>query len=332
MPNVYTRTGDSGDTGLFGGSRVGKDAPRVEAYGTVDEANAAVGLAKAQLPEGELRDTVHHIQQRMFVLAAELASDARGQQTLAGRVDDADVDDLEHVIDRCLAVTGPQRFFVVPGRDPLSAQFHVARTVVRRAERRMLTLSHEEPVRPVLIKYVNRLSDAVYALARLAEHQADLRRIEQIVRGAVAQALQAAPVGDLAVFDLRTAETMAAAAQRRADEIGVPIVFAAVDEAGQLMLLHRMPDSLLVSLDLAQGKAFTAAALRRPTEQLKADAVESGALFGLTASNQGRIVVFGGGLPVFVDGRLAGGIGVSGGAVEQDIDIVGYAMRTAIGG
>ena len=188
MPNVYTRTGDKGDTGLFGGSRVPKQSLRVEAYGTVDEANAALGAAKAMLPAGQWRRRVHDVQQRLFVLAAELASDPEGATILANKINADDITDLEHLIDDCLAVTGPQREFVVPGRDDRSGAFHQARTVVRRAERRVLTLAETEPVRPELITYLNRLSDAVYSLARLAETWRD-EEIERIVRDAVAKVL-----------------------------------------------------------------------------------------------------------------------------------------------
>lgn len=134
MPAIYTRTGDKGDTGLFGGSRVPKQGLRVEAYGSVDEGNAALGFAKSLLPAGSWRERVHAIQQRMFVLAAELASDAQGAQRLGNTIGDADVSTLERLIDDCLEITGPQRAFVVPGRDQTSAAFHTARTVLRRAE------------------------------------------------------------------------------------------------------------------------------------------------------------------------------------------------------
>lgn len=329
MPAVYTRTGDKGATGLFGGSRVSKDDPRVEGYGTLDEANAAIGVAKALLPAGEWRDALHRIQHRMFVVAAELASDEKGQQILAGKVDESDITELEHLIDKCLEFTGPQRFFVVPGRDQASAQLHYARTVVRRAERRIITGGQ---ARPELIKFVNRLSDTVYALARVAETMYTHKRIAEIVRRKVTEAF-AATGGQtsMAAFDLSVAQTMATAALQKADELAVPIVFAAVDAGGNLILLNRQPDSLLVSLDLAIGKAYTATALKQPTSGLKPLATETGPLYGIEASNQGRIVLFGGGEPVFVGGRIAGGVGVSGGTVEEDIEIITHALHAANG-
>jgi ATP:cob(I)alamin adenosyltransferase len=328
MPNVYTRTGDAGLTGLFGGTRVPKQDPEVEAYGTVDEANSAIGEAKAVAMDASVRATLHGIQQRLFVVGAELASDAKGKQILANTISAADVADLESLIDMCLEVTGPQREFVVPGRDVPSAALHRARTVTRRAERRVLTMGETIPVRPELIKYLNRLSDTLYALARLTEHHHDVVTIEQVVRRAVTKYLAgaSAAVGEPARYDLATLKAMAEAAEAKACELGVPIVFAGVDEGGNLMLLHRMADSLLGSIDIAIGKAFTSAAFKLPTAALKDPSTPEGALHGIQNSNGGRVVVFGGGLPVFVDGRIAGGIGVSGGTVEEDECIVTNAI------
>ncbi len=328
MPNVYTRTGDAGLTGLFGGSRVPKQDPGVEGYGTVDEANSAIGEAKAVAMDDSVRATLHGIQQRLFVVAAELASDAKGREILANTVGPADVKDLEDLIDMCQVVTGPQREFVVPGRDVPSAALHRARTVVRRAERRVLTMSETIPVRPELIKYLNRLSDTLYALARLTEHHHDMTMIEQVVRRAVAAALAGVndAAGEPASYDLATLKLMAEAAEAKASELGVPIVFAGVDAGGNLMLLHRMTDSLLGSIDIAIGKAFTSAAFRLPTSALKDASTPSGELHGIQNSNDGRVVVFGGGLPVFIDGRICGGIGVSGGTVEEDVRIVTHAI------
>lgn len=328
MPNIYTRTGDKGQTGLFGGTRIAKQSVEVEAYGTVDEANAAIGAAKA-IADEDTRGALHAIQQRLFVLAAELASDEHGAEILDNKISSVDVVELEQLIDMCLEVTGPQQRFVIPGREPLSAALHQARTVIRRAERRMLTMAEHTPLRPELIRYVNRLSDAVYALARVAEHRHDLARIEDVVRRVVTAELVGQGRSDptlLARYDLAVAKRMADAAEAKAAEIGVPVVFAAVDAGGNLILLHRMADSLLASLDLAVNKAFTAAAFKLPTHALKDQATPTGDLYGIENSNGGRVVVFGGGMPVFVDGTIRGGIGVSGGSVEEDTTIANHAL------
>lgn len=323
---IYTRTGDKGDTGLFGGSRVPKQSLRVEVYGTVDEANAALGAAKAMLPVGPWRLRVHQVQQRLFVLAAELASDEKGAAILAGKVDADDVTDLEHLIDDCLAVAGPQREFVVPGRDARSSAFHQARTVVRRAERRLLSLAETEPVRPEVITYLNRLSDAVHALARLTETWRD-QELEQIVRDAVTKVLGTPSPPEGRRLDLAAAREIAERAEGRARQAGVDVVIVVVDAGGNTMLLHRMDEALLASTDVAQGKAWTAAAFRTTSAAVGELAADGGPAPGLAHSNDGRVVLFGGGIPIFVDDRLAGALGVSGGSIDQDIDIATFALE-----
>ncbi len=332
MPNVYTRTGDRGETGLFGGTRLSKASALVEAYGTIDEANSAIGVAKAHSSDEWLVERLRVIQLKLFVVAAEVASDERGRAILDGRVDDSDVLALEHLIDDCLVVTGPQHAFVVPGREPVSAALHVARTVVRRAERRLLALDGPAAPRPEIIRYLNRLSDAVYALARVVEFRHDQSRIEHIVRAAVRNVTTDAPSdargpGDRPCqLDLAAARVLAAAAEEAGGRRGVPIVVAVVDSGGNLVLLHRMEGSLLGSLDLAIGKAFTAVAFRQATAALGPQARQDAALYGIEASNQGRVVLFGGGEPLIAAGRLVGGIGVSGGTVDDDVTIVTEAL------
>ncbi|WIY84031.1 cob(I)yrinic acid a,c-diamide adenosyltransferase [Propionimicrobium sp. PCR01-08-3] len=338
MAQIYTKTGDKGTTGLFGASRVPKQDVAVEAYGTVDEANSSIGEAKVAATDERAKEQLHEIQRRLFVLGAELASDEKGRAMLIDTIGDADISALEHLIDRCNEITGPQTQFIIPGRDLPSATLHRARTVVRRAERRVLTMSETREVRPELIKYLNRCSDTLYALARVAEHQHDLVEIEKIVRESVQRLLNADQPSDaesvsdgceLDHYDLDLLKQMSEAAEAKAREMGLPMVFAGVDAGGNLMLLHRMQGSLLVSLNTAANKAYTAAAFQQPTADLKDLSAETGPIPGIQNFEDGRVVVFGGGLPIFVDGQLAGGIGVSGGSPDEDSSIVKHALSTA---
>lgn len=170
MANLYTKTGDKGQTSLVGGSRVGKDSPRVDCYGTIDEANSMLGLAYSLTNNAYIKETIHTIQQKLFLLGAELACDENGKDVLADNIlTDSDVAFLENVVDTCTETTGPQREFVIPGVNSASAALHVARTIVRRGERAIIAVSRKEAFRDVLLQYVNRLSDAIYALARLEE-------------------------------------------------------------------------------------------------------------------------------------------------------------------
>jgi cob(I)alamin adenosyltransferase len=164
---LYTKTGDGGTTGLFGGARVGKDDPRVEAYGTVDELNATIGVARAlEVSEG-IDALLAQIQDDLFVVGAELASAPGKEDRLRMRlVDDEDVARLERAIDDAEEQLEPLKRFVLPGGDRGAAALHLARTVCRRAERRVLSARAESPIRDAIVVYLNRLSDLLFALAR----------------------------------------------------------------------------------------------------------------------------------------------------------------------
>ena len=215
MANLYTKTGDKGQTSLVGGSRVSKSSLRVECYGTIDEANSMLGLAYAQTDREYIRTTVHRIQGRLFALGAELASDEQGAAGLTGKISEEDVAFLEGVVDKCTETTGKQTHFVIPGVDPASAALHVARTIVRRAERHVVALAESEPVREVLARYINRLSDAVYALARLQEDLTQEERLRAQVTALVRKQLSA-PEGGLPPFSLASLQRMAQRAVERA--------------------------------------------------------------------------------------------------------------------
>ncbi len=166
---IYTKTGDKGDTSLYDGTRVAKDDVRVESYGTVDELTSVLGLAKTFVEDREIRGLLHNMQMNLFRVAGELATS--DGTMFPHKITDADTTALEEVIDAYVARLAPVDKFIVPGNTQASAALHVARTVCRRAERRILTLGRRTEVRAELIKYVNRLSDAIYAVARFLEGQ-----------------------------------------------------------------------------------------------------------------------------------------------------------------
>jgi cob(I)alamin adenosyltransferase len=175
---IYTRTGDAGETGLFGGARVGKDEPRVEAYGTVDELNACLGVVRALGASSETDEALLQIQSDLFTLGAELACAPGKEQKLNMTVlCEADILRLEGWIDRSEAPLEPLKNFVQPGGSTCAAELHRARTVCRRAERRTLTASRSSPIRPEVLIYLNRLSDLLFVLARYENHMAGLSDI-----------------------------------------------------------------------------------------------------------------------------------------------------------
>lgn len=173
---IYTRTGDDGSTGLYGGDRVSKASPRVESYGTIDEANAAIGRARASLvggAAGEIDGVLAEAQSDLFTLGAELACAPEKSDKLALKMavlGAADAERLERAIDAAESGLAPLQNFVLPGGTRAAADLHHARCVVRRAERLLVSLAHDEPVRAEAIVYLNRLSDLLFTLARRANH------------------------------------------------------------------------------------------------------------------------------------------------------------------
>ncbi len=165
LSKIYTRTGDDGSTGLGDGTRISKDAARVCAYGTVDEANSAIGVVLAQTLPDAVRDDLIAIQHQLFDLGGELCIPGHAA------ISDADVTRLETTLDRYNADLPPLKDFILPGGGAAAAFCHVARTVTRRAEREAVTLSRHDAVRPEAIRYLNRLSDLLFVLSRvLARH------------------------------------------------------------------------------------------------------------------------------------------------------------------
>ena len=161
LSKIYTRTGDDGSTGLGDGSRVGKDSARVDAYGTVDEANSCIGLLLAAEMPDDVRDLLTRVQHQLFDLGGELCIPGHAA------IHDTDVEALEARLDHYNDDLPPLKDFILPGGGEAAARCHVARTVVRRAERDTVTLSRHDAVRPQAIRYLNRLSDLLFVLARV---------------------------------------------------------------------------------------------------------------------------------------------------------------------
>jgi cob(I)alamin adenosyltransferase len=172
---IYTKTGDAGDTGLFGGGRVQKDDVRVEAYGDVDELNAVIGVVRARSPFPRIDDLLLSIQRDLFSIGALLATPDRAkmeQHLSKANLGAGRIAELERAIDACDADLEPLKSFILPGGSEKAAALHFARTVCRRAERRVVKLGRETPLPDLVVIYLNRLSDLLFMLARLANKNA----------------------------------------------------------------------------------------------------------------------------------------------------------------
>jgi cob(I)alamin adenosyltransferase len=169
---IYTKTGDEGETGLFGGGRVSKDSLRIEAFGTVDELNAHLGMVRSMNVPADIDAELARLQGELFVLGADLATPADSTAKKIRRIGLSEIERLEKVIDVFESRLTPLRSFILPGGAPFAAQLHVARTACRRAERHAVRLARAEKVGPIPVKYLNRLSDLLFVLARTANMRA----------------------------------------------------------------------------------------------------------------------------------------------------------------
>ncbi|WP_406678363.1 cob(I)yrinic acid a,c-diamide adenosyltransferase [Moorella sp. ACPs] len=311
---VYTRTGDKGETGLWGGKRVSKADLQVECYGTVDEANSWLGFTRGLLKSPRIQQLIPQLQKKLQILASELASTPEGILKLKEQVQSEDIQELEKIIDLFQEGRHPETQFVLPGGTVGSGALDIARTVVRRAERLVVRLREERSLREEIVQYLNRLSDLLFVLARVEEEE----DLVQVVKGKVLAHLEI-EMGN--ALNLNMARKLIGAAETRARALGVPVVTAVVDSAGYLILLERQECAPIASIDIAWKKAYTAVAVRMPTHVLAELTQPGQPLFGIEATNEGRLVIFGGGFPLMRGNQVVGAVGVSGGTVEQDIEV-----------
>jgi len=179
---IYTRTGDDGTTALFSGGRVRKDHLRVEAYGTVDELNSVIGVARAHQPSAQVDTWLEKVQNQLFHLGADLATPLDADAKWVVRMDEETVKWLESTIDQMTSELEPLKNFILPGGSAAAAQIHVARTVCRRIERLIVGLQEQEAVGEFVPLYLNRLSDWLFTLARYENKQAGISESRWIVR------------------------------------------------------------------------------------------------------------------------------------------------------
>ena len=173
MTSIYTKTGDGGETGLFGGGRVAKDHPRVDAYGEVDELNAAIGVARSLGLDPELDALLLPIQAQLFTLGSVLATPPQTKAKKAiPKIQPAWSEAMELAIDKFDRELPSLRQFILPGGTPTASALHLARTICRRAERRVVALAHANEVEPKVLVYLNRLSDLLFTMARISNQRA----------------------------------------------------------------------------------------------------------------------------------------------------------------
>jgi len=325
---IYTRGGDTGQTSLLGGIRVDKDDPRVEVYGTIDEATSALGLARATTRYDDICQLIIKLQGELILIMSEIAM-LPGTQLKKGSIPTIQAEFIKHIedlIDLYNSEWMQSGQFVRPGGSQASAAIDMARAIIRRAERRLISLSRNEEINPNLLKYLNRLSDLLYVLARIDEQRAIVDTVTQQL-GILAENSNNGTKRDEKnrgvnemTLTLVDCDRMIIAGIKKAEAIGVPMVLSVVDQNGDVIEVRRMDDALIISVKLASYKAYTASVVRMPTADLAKLSQPGEPLFGIEA-NFAQVTLVGGGIPLKQNGKIVGAVGVSGGSVEQDIAV-----------
>lgn len=347
---IYTKTGDTGTTALFDGTRVPKNSLRVDTYGTFDELNAQVSVCEKLVVSPDNKHVLHTLQHQLFRLCAEVATPhVENLSESSNLISQQDISELEHMIDDYTKRLPQQHSFILSGNYLSAAELHVARTICRRGERLLISLGSVEPIRDEVRKFINRLSDALYIMARMEDYvqfvETIVERVSERVTtsrkeiltgsnqcvGNIEQTAENGVNGMTTETELEHIMTkLSQAAMDYAQSIGVPIVVSIVDANGVLMYFQRMSDALLISNDIAQAKAYTAVAFKAATHEIHPSAQPDGDLFNIESMVNRKICTFGGGYPIIMNGKMIGGLGISGGTVAQDMDIASHALQSLL--
>ncbi|MBQ9860358.1 MAG: cob(I)yrinic acid a,c-diamide adenosyltransferase [Clostridia bacterium] len=305
MAALYTKTGDTGRASTLTRQNIPKNSPIFELLGTLDELISSLGVARKET--ADLEDVLVQIQTDLLGISGELAGGKKyaSPERIA---------QLERAIDSACEGAASFEGFVLPGQTAGGAALDVARTVARRAERCAVAASQTGGITRDMLAWLNRLSDLLYALARLCDRSG----------GSVAAPARTAMGSD---GFCRKAVALCEAVQQHAAAHGVRVVTAVCDAGGNPVAMLRADDAFIASVDIAMNKAFTSVSLKMTTEELGKLAQPGESLYGIQFTNNGRIVIFGGGVPLTEDGVIVGGFGVSGGSAAEDTAFGNFAKE-----
>lgn len=313
--SITTKTGDDGYTSLLNGKRVHKFDLRVELMGNMDELSSYLGLLKSEIKDLEFKEELQVIQKNISSIMAQIAYGNVDEYKLNSE----ELEDIENLTREYESMYISENKFIIPGESRISALMDVCRTLVRKVERNLVSVDRFYPVDEVSRKYLNRVSDYLYAGARYMDfkNKITLKVREYFDKEDIVQ-------NNKNSMNLNTAKKLMEGIEKKSYEIGVPVVIAISNEWGNIIAVHFMDGALPGSYNIAVDKAYTSAVLRMNTEELGKLSQSGQALYGINNTNNNRIVVFGGGVPLTVNGVLIGGLGVSGGTAEQDSILAGF--------
>lgn len=342
---IYTKTGDAGTTNLVHTKNIAKSDDRVEVMGTIDELTSHIGLIKTKIQDEQIISFLEEIQHTLMTVMAGIAD----SYNMKYKLKDGDVEKLEKEIDRLEALFDRPKQFILPGENPVSAQIDVTRTVARRAERCLSQVSIKFGSDIGAKRYMNRLADYLYVLARYYDakltENTDVTKQEQsavdcnddvrtIKENGVMKANQTEETLIQQVLlrmgqgrmTLETSKKLIDKIEEEAERRGKKAVIAVCSPDGNPIAVHVMDGAFLVSFDVAVRKAYTSVAVKMSTMELSKLAQPGQTFYGLDKLEGGKIVIFGGGVPLVHNGAIIGGLGISGGTGEEDHSLAEYGL------
>lgn len=347
--NIYTKNGDAGMTSIVKTKNIPKSDERIQLLGTIDELTSHLGLVKAEMGNQKVKELLGHIQQTLITVMAGIAD----PHNIKYRLKDAEAAGLEEEIDRMEGLFERKKEFVLPGGNHLSAQIDVARTVARRAERCLSLVSIRYGSDTQTKKYMNRLADYLYVLARYMDAvgnegagAAEIHNFSEShdsgqkcsdVAGAVGGVDMSAVsqevvqevlkrMGQIDRISLESAKKLIEKIEEHSRKSGMQSVIAVCGPDGNPIAVHVMDNAFLVSFDVAVKKAYTSVAVKMSTKELSVLAQPGGTFYGVDKMDGGKIVIFGGGVPLKIGDKIIGGLGISGGTGEQDHALAEYGL------
>lgn len=348
--SIYTKTGDGGTTKLMKVPNISKSDDRIQLLGTIDELTSNLGVAKSMERREDIRFEIERIQQNLMSIMAGVAD----QYNKEHKMNDEEVIHLEKEINKIEASFPREKRFVLPGDYELSARYDVARTIARRAERWLITVDKKFTADSGAKKYMNRLADYIYMVARQTDYLFKTESIEkEVLKNGNSVELDASGKTDtdskegksnmsndqlvnavlqklgfgMNKIDLATAKKLIEKIEVESLKRGLNAVIAICNPEGNPVAVHVMDDAFLASFDIALKKAYTSVAVKMSTKELGKLAMPGETFYGIDKADNGRMIIFGGGVPLLVDGKIVGGLGVSGGTSEQDSDLAEYGIK-----
>jgi ATP:cob(I)alamin adenosyltransferase len=313
--SIYTKTGDDGYTSLLNGKRVHKFDLRVELMGMMDEFSSYLGLTKLEIEEEDLKEELEVIQKNLSTIMAQIAYGNSDKYNLPKEA----VPSMEKLIDKYEALFIHENKFIIPGKYKTSALLDVCRAIVRRVERYLLSVDRFYAVTETSKLYINRTSDFLYAASRYIDFKEEIKK--QVLKALGNTNVEASEL------NLSLAKNLMEAVEKKAEEIGLPVVIAVSNEWGNTIAVHFMDGALPGSFAVSIDKAYTSAVFRMSTEELGKLSQSGQPFHGINTTNSGRIVTFGGGIPLTIKGKVMGAIGVSGGSASQDTELANYGIN-----